>query len=119
MGAVNENDNKSGDDNGNGSGQPEGVEAELQASEDLVEVFAADNDITVAVAIAEVLRPEGIDAFAHDRRSHALPAPDSEMGMVGIAVPKSQAAQARALLQEALRDGALLDGRLATERAEV
>lgn len=112
MGAVNENEN------GNESEQPEGVEAELQASEDLVEVFAADNDITVAVAIAEVLRPEGIDAFAHDRRSHALPAPDSEMGMVGIAVPKRQEAQARALLQEALRDGVLLDGRLATERAE-
>lgn len=83
----------------------------------LVEVFAADNDITASVAIDEVLAPAGIEAVRHDRRMHALPAPAAEMGTIGVAVPAGHADQARTLLREALADGVLLDGRLADETA--
>ncbi len=75
----------------------------------LTEVYCTDNEFAATVAIDEVLGAEGITAFRHDRRSHAIPAPASMPGQIGIAVPESLADEARSLLRQALLDGVLLE----------
>ena len=49
-------------------------------ADDMVEVFRAVDRMGAQAAIDEVLGPLGIDAFVHDRMSHALPAPASMAG---------------------------------------
>ena len=58
--------------------------------------FGAANGMAAQAAIDEVLEPLGIDAFVHDRVSHALPAPASMPGGYFIAVPLTRAAEAAA-----------------------
>ena len=80
---------------------------DLERAGELVEVFRVDNDFAVGAVIDEILAPAGIEAFRHDRRSHALPMPFTLSGEVGVAVDRSVAARARELLREARADGAL------------
>lgn len=75
----------------------------------LVEVYRVADDLSAGLVIDEVLAPAGIPAVTHDRRSHALPAPASMPGAIGIAVPEELAERAREVLREARRDGVLLD----------
>src|SRR4051812_45772331 len=82
---------------------------DLDAASDLVEVYVADNDVAAMTAIAEILRPAGIWASQHDRRSHALFAPAAMPGHIGIAVRTTDADRARALLHQARQDGVLTD----------
>jgi hypothetical protein len=81
----------------------------------LVEVYHCDSDLVANIVIDEVLRPAGIFAARHDRRSHAIVAPASMPGQLGIAVPTEQAAAARKRLASARRDGVLLDGEVVGE----
>ncbi|MCS6914370.1 MAG: hypothetical protein RMK29_06415 [Myxococcales bacterium] len=83
---------------------------DLDSAEDLVEVYATDNDLAAGLIIDEILAPAGIPAYPHDRRSHAIPAPAAMPGEIGIAVPSALASRAKALLREARRDGVLSDG---------
>lgn len=80
---------------------------DLRGASDLVEIYRADSDIAASVVMDEILGPAGIRAYRHDRRSHALPAPASMPGEIGIAVSMARADEARTLLREALRDGVL------------
>jgi len=77
------------------------------ADDDLVEVFRAGDEMAAQAAIEEVLEPMGIEAYVHDRVSHALPAPASMPGGYFIAVPEGRAEEAAAALQEAVTDGAI------------
>lgn len=83
---------------------------DLDSAEDLVEVYATDNDMAAGLIIDEILAPAGIPAYPHDRRSHAIPAPAAMPGEIGIAVPAAMARRAEALLREARSDGVLSDG---------
>ena len=79
------------------------------ADEDLdmstfVEVFSTDNEMVARMIVDEILRPQGVRAGLHDRRSHSMPAPASMAGTLGVAVPEEEAAQARTLLREAQKD---------------
>ncbi len=69
-----------------------------------VEVFSTDNEMVARMIIDEILRPQGLRAGLHDRRSHSMPAPASMAGTLGVAVPEEEAAQARTLLREAQKD---------------
>lgn len=80
---------------------------DIELANQLVEVFRVDNEFAAGAVIDEILAPAGIQAFRHDRRSHALPMPATLPGEIGIAVDRAYAAKARALLQEARSDGAL------------
>ncbi len=80
-------------------------------AEELVEVFRTTDEMGAQAAIDEVLEPLGIDAFVHDRVSHALPAPASMPGGYFVAVPMDRAADATEALREALTDG-VIDGEL-------
>ncbi|MSP59851.1 MAG: hypothetical protein EXR72_05840 [Myxococcales bacterium] len=82
---------------------------DLRQAEELVEVYRTDNEMAANVVIDELLAPAGIDAFRHDRRSHALPIPSSFPGQMGIAVDRSLADRARDVLREAKSDGVLMD----------
>ncbi|SRR6266498_2784676 len=85
-----------------------------QAQEDeLIEVFFTGDQMVAQTAIEEVLAPAGIDAYVHDRMSHALPAPASMPGGYFVAVPADQAVEAAQALRDALTDGALMDGEVA------
>jgi hypothetical protein len=75
--------------------------------EELVEVFRAGDEMAAQAAIDEVLEPMGIDAYVHDRVSHALPAPASMPGGYFVAVPLERAEEAAAALREAVTDGAI------------
>ena len=77
------------------------------ADEDLVEVFRVGDELAAQAAIEEVLQPMGIDAFVHNRVSHALPAPASMPGGYFIAVAEARAEEAAAALREAVTDGAI------------
>lgn len=77
------------------------------AEEELVEVFKTVEPMAAQAAIDEVLEPLGIDAYIHDRVSHALPAPASMPGGYFIAVPSERAAEAAEALREAVTDGAV------------
>ncbi|MCU1278094.1 MAG: hypothetical protein JWM53_1640 [bacterium] len=77
------------------------------ADDQMVEVFRATNQMGAQAAIDEVLEPLGIQAFVHDRVSHALPAPASMPGGYFIAVPVSRASEAVAALRDAVTDGAI------------
>ncbi len=77
------------------------------ADDELVEVFRAGDHMAAQAAVDEVLQPMGIDAFVHDRMSHALPAPASMPGAYFIAVPIDRADEASDALREALSDGAI------------
>lgn len=81
----------------------------------LVEVYRTDNDIVAGLVVDEILRPAGIYAAQHDRRSHSIVAPASMPGEIGIAVRSDQAKAARARLAAARRDGVLVDGELVEE----
>jgi len=81
----------------------------------LVEVYRTDNDIVAGLVVDEILRPSGIYAAQHDRRSHSIVAPASMPGEIGIAVRSDQAKAARARLAAARRDGVLVDGELVEE----
>ena len=82
---------------------------DLDEAATLTEVYSTDSDIAATIAIDQVLGAEGIRAFRHDRRSHAIPAPASMNGQIGIAVPEGLAEEARDLLREARANGILLD----------
>lgn len=69
-----------------------------------VEVFSTDNEMVARMIVDEILRPQGVRAGLHDRRSHSMPAPASMAGTLGVAVPEEEAAQARTLLREAQKD---------------
>jgi hypothetical protein len=73
------------------------------------EVYRTGNDFVANLIISEILGPAGITAYGHDRRSHALPAPASMPGEIGIAVPETQAERARQLLREARTDGVIME----------
>jgi hypothetical protein len=73
----------------------------------MLEVFRATDSMAAEAAIAEVLEPLGIDAFVHDRVSHALPAPASMPGGYFIAVPFGRSQEAIAALRDAVTDGAI------------
>jgi hypothetical protein len=75
--------------------------------EELVEVFRAANALAAQAAIDEVLEPIGIDAYVHDRVSHALPAPASMPGDYFVAVPVERAQEAAAALRDAVSDGTI------------
>jgi hypothetical protein len=75
-----------------------------------VEVYHTDNDLAAGFVVDEVLRPAGIRAICHDRRSHSIYAPASLPGEIGIAVAKDQAVAARKRLAAAQRDGVLPAG---------
>ena len=75
--------------------------------DEMVEVFRAVDRMGAQATIDEVLQPLGIDAFIHDRMSHALPAPDAMPGGYFIAVPVTRASEAVAALRDALTDGAI------------
>jgi hypothetical protein len=81
--------------------------------DELIEVFFTGDAMTAQTAIEEVLAPAGIEAFVHDRVSHALPAPASMPGGYYVAVPTEQALEAAQALRDALTDGALVDGEVA------
>jgi hypothetical protein len=83
------------------------LEAFFMADDEMVEVFRAADRMGAQAAIDEVLQPLGIDAFVHDRMSHALPAPASMPGGYFVAVPLGRASEAAAALQDAVTDGAL------------
>jgi hypothetical protein len=85
-----------------------------EAHEDeLIEVFFTGDEMVAQTAIEEVLAPAGIEAFVHDRVSHALPAPASMPGGYFVAVPAEQAEEAAQALRDALADGALMNGEVA------
>lgn len=69
-----------------------------------VEVFSTDNEMVARMIVDEILRPQGLRAGLHDRRSHSMPAPASMAGTLGVAVPEEEAEQARTLLREAQKD---------------
>ena len=77
------------------------------ADDEMVEVFRAPDQMAAQAAIDEVLEPLGIDAFVHDRMSHALPAPAAMPGAYFVAVPLERAQEAAAALQDAVTDGAI------------
>ncbi len=77
------------------------------SDDELVEVFRAVDAMGAQAAIDEVLEPLGIDAYVHDRMSHALPAPASMPGAYFVAVPLGRVAEAAAALREAVTDGAI------------
>ncbi len=77
------------------------------ADDEMVEVFRAPHQMAAQAAIDEVLEPLGIDAFVHDRMSHALPAPASMPGGYFVAVPLGRAQEAAAALRDAVTDGAI------------
>jgi hypothetical protein len=77
------------------------------ADDELVEVFRAADEMAAQAAVEEVLQPMGIDAFVHDRVSHALPAPASMPGGYFVAVPIERAEEAAAALRDAVTDGAI------------
>ncbi|MDB4968819.1 MAG: hypothetical protein JWN44_4508 [Myxococcales bacterium] len=77
------------------------------ADEELVEVFRTRDELAAQAAIDEVLQPMGIDAYVHNRVSHALPAPASMSGAYFIAVPSARVEEAAAALHEAVTDGAI------------
>lgn len=86
--------------------QEAGASSELDP-ESLVEVYRTDNDLVAGLVVNEILRPAGIRAACHDRRSHSIVAPASMPGEIGIAVPAHQAAAARQRLVAARQDGVL------------
>lgn len=73
----------------------------------LTEVYRTNSQMEADRAIVEVLGAEGIEAYLHDRSSHALPAPASQTGSYFIAVAEEDVAEARQLLRDALEDEAL------------
>jgi hypothetical protein len=73
----------------------------------MVEIYHTDNDLLAGLVVDEILRPAGIYASLHDRRSHSIFAPASMPGQIGIAVSSDQAATARKRLLAARRDGVL------------
>ena len=79
----------------------------MQTDENLVEVYRCGSEMELLRAMQEVLAPEGVEAYRHDRVSHSLPAPDAEAGAYFVAVPEAQADLARRLLREALADTVL------------
>lgn len=79
-------------------------------AEDWVEVYHTDSILDAERILDSVLRSEGIEGVIHDRTDHALPAPASQPGTVGIAVAASDATAARELLREAAVDGVLDTG---------
>ncbi len=85
---------------------------DFRSAEELEEVFRVGNEMGVRAAIDEILAPAGIEAFRHDRQSHALPIPAALPGELSVAVDRSVAETARQLLHEALADGVLPDGRV-------
>lgn len=83
-----------------------------------VEVYNTSNEFAAQAASAEVLEAHDIPSIQHDRRSHSISAPAAMMGEIGLAVPEHRAREARELLREALRDGAILDGEVIEEDDE-
>ena len=75
----------------------------------LVEVFTTDDEMVARLVIDEILRPQGLYAALHDRRSHSMPAPATMAGTLGVAVPQSAAQKARQILLQAQHDKVLLD----------
>lgn len=93
---------------------PDGLDGET-ADTPWVEVYNTSNEFAAQAASAEVLEAHDIPSIQHDRRSHSISAPAAMMGEIGVAVPEHRAKEARQLLHEALRDGAILDGEVIDE----
>src|SRR4051794_39649395 len=102
----NHGDGSDGQRDGSGNGKRGGT----PDARTLVEVYHTDNDLAAGFVVDEILRPAGIDAYQHERRSRSIMAPASMPGEIGIAVPSHQAAAARQRLIEARQDGVLPDG---------
>jgi hypothetical protein len=75
--------------------------------EELVEVYRSSSELEVNRVLDELLGPEEIQGFVHNRTSSALPAPSSETGAYFIAVSRAQEAAARRVLERARDDGEL------------
>lgn len=73
---------------------------------DLIEVYRCGAEMEANRVIDELLAPEGIEGFVHDRTSHSLPSP-AEMGDFFIAVPTALGARARIVLAQARAAGEL------------
>lgn len=73
---------------------------------DLAEVFRCGARMEANRVIDELLAPEGIEGFVHDRTSSSLPA-RAEMGDYFVAVPADKAPRARGLLERARHAGEL------------
>lgn len=93
---------------------PDGLDGET-ADTPWVEVYNTGNEFAAQAASTEILEANDIPSIQHDRRSHSISAPASMMGEIGLAVPEHRAQEARRLLREALRDGAILDGEVVEE----
>ena len=77
--------------------------------EEMIEVFRCTDRGVAQMAIDEVLQPAGIPAIVHNRTSSAFPAPASIAGAFFVAVPKEQANDAVAALNDAQEEGSLSD----------
>jgi hypothetical protein len=78
-----------------------------QDTENMVQVYRCSNELEVGRAVAEVLRPEGIEGFVSDRTDRTLPTPATQAGAFFVSVSEKDAEKARQLLADALDDGAL------------
>lgn len=80
------------------------------------EVFQCEDPAEAQVIRDEVLAPNGITGFIHDRSTHAFPTPATQVGNLFIAVELERATEARELIQDAIesgvisQNGRLLDG---------
>ena len=73
---------------------------------DIVEVFEASTLAAAQKILDVLLLPEGIEVDLHDRSDHAFPT-EGQPGGYFIAVPLAQAARAREVLSEAMKNGFL------------
>lgn len=74
-----------------------------------VEVFRTSNLLLAKMVIDNILAKEGLGAALHDRVMQAMPAPFAMPGEFGVAVSEIDREVALQALQEARRDGLLLD----------
>ena len=75
-------------------------------TDDLVEVFQADDAIAAQKIVDVVLAPGGVEGLIHDRKDQALPGL-GQPGAFYIAVPASQREKAVGLIDEARENGFL------------
>jgi hypothetical protein len=94
--------------------EPDADDGERElVDEELVEVFRSPDEMGARTAVEEILNPAGIPAMVHDRVSHRIFAPASLPGAYFVAVPVARETEAKALLREAIEDGALPGGEIA------
>ena len=81
-------------------------------ADELREIYHTDSPIEALRIVDTLLKPNGVEAFIHDRMSHSFPAPSSEPGQVAIAVTAADQAKALEILAEAAADGMLDDSQI-------